>query len=396
MTHMHDLPLHGNLLSRNLRIDFLRGIAIFAVLILHFSLAYGLRDSPLGSILPRWLLTGLVRNGNYGVTIFFVISGFLITSHSLARWGELHQIDVKNFYVMRFARIMPSLLLVLSIIVILGSLNLPFFANTDNKQDLPASYFVVAAGSVLSFWHNVLMQSTGYFNYCLNIYWSLSVEEVFYLAMPLLCISLRKRWMLLIVCLGLIVYGPIYRSQHLGNEIFYMYGYFACFDAIAIGCLTALLSRQVRITQPVAALLRVIAGIALCVVYLRGIAGNEIFGFSLIALSSALFLFGSSAVDASTGKTSKWDISAAKLTSPLRWLGRHSYELYLFHIIVLAAMRNLLDKTELSYWARLPWLMLFLLLSAILAALVARYVSEPANRAIRQRWLRPSAKLAVS
>jgi peptidoglycan/LPS O-acetylase OafA/YrhL len=278
----------------------------------------------------------------------------------------------------------------------LGSLNLPFFANTDNKQDLPASYFVVAAGSVLSFWHNVLMQSTGYFNYCLNIYWSLSVEEVFYLAMPLLCISLRKRWMLLIVCLGLIVYGPIYRSQHLGNEIFYMYGYFACFDAIAIGCLTALLSRQVRITQPVAALLRVIAGIALCVVYLRGIAGNEIFGFSLIALCSALFLFGSSAVDASTGKTSKWDISAAKLTSPLRWLGRHSYELYLFHIIVLAAMRNLLDKTELSYWARLPWLMLFLLLSAILAALVARYVSEPANRAIRQRWLRPSAKLAVS
>ncbi len=182
--------------SRNLRIDFLRGIAILGVLMLHFSLAYGLKDSPLGTLLPRWLLTGLFRNGNYGVTIFFVISGYLITSNSLQRWGQLHHIDLKSFYLLRFARIMPSLVLALAIIVTLGCLNLPFFSNSDDGHNFPASYFVIAAGSVLSFWHNVLMQSTGYFNYCLNIYWSLSVEEVFYLAMPLLCLSLRRRWML--------------------------------------------------------------------------------------------------------------------------------------------------------------------------------------------------------
>lgn len=148
--------------SRNARDDFLRGIAIAGVLLLHFTLAYGMANSPLGDLLPPWLLRGLVLNGNFGVTIFFAISGFLITSNSLRRWGELRHIDPRSFYVLRLARIMPPLLLALAIIVALGCLDLPFFTNGDDRHDFPATFFVIAAGSVLTFWHNVLMQSTGY------------------------------------------------------------------------------------------------------------------------------------------------------------------------------------------------------------------------------------------
>jgi peptidoglycan/LPS O-acetylase OafA/YrhL len=70
---------------------------------------------------------------------------------------------------------------------------------------------VLAVASVLSFWHNVLMQSQGWFNYCLNIYWSLSVEEVFYLALPVSCLILRRKWLMVLACLALIIYAPIYR-----------------------------------------------------------------------------------------------------------------------------------------------------------------------------------------
>jgi peptidoglycan/LPS O-acetylase OafA/YrhL len=73
----------------------------------------------------------------------------------------------------------------------------------------------------------------------------------------------------------------------------------------------------------------------------------------------------------------------------LRWFGRHSYEIYLFHIIVLALMRNLVDQQQLGYAARLPWLLLFLTLTALVAVGVARSVAEPANAALRRRFARP-------
>ncbi|MCD4506905.1 acyltransferase [Chromobacterium piscinae] len=365
---------------RNQRIDCLRGLAIGCVLLLHFMLAYGLKDSLLGSLLSASLLGALARNGNYGVTMFFVVSGFLIVSQSLRRWGSLPAIDIRAFYVQRFARIMPLLLPTLALIVALGSLGLPHFSNTDGGHHLPASYFGVAAGSVLTFWHNLLMQSVGYFNYCLNVYWSLSVEEVFYLALPLLCLALRRTWLLAAVCLLLIVAGPVYRAAHLDNEIDYLYGNLACFDAIAIGCLAALAAHRVRLADGRARLLRWAGLLMLGGVYLRGIAGNQVFGFSWVALASAAFLLGASRAPWLDG----W---RERATRPLRWLGRHSYELYLLHIVMLAGLRNLLPKGSIGYWERLPLLCAFVAASALLAYLAARYWSEPCNRAIRRRWL---------
>ncbi|MEG1327821.1 MAG: acyltransferase [Janthinobacterium sp.] len=360
--------------TRNQPIDALRGAAILCVLLLHFALAYGLKNSPL-VVLPDWLLKAAYQ-GNYGVTIFFVISGYLITSTSLRRWGDLARIDLAAFYVYRIARLLPALLLALSIIVLLGVLDVPFFANSDGGKDLPASYFVIAIASVLTFWHNVLMQSAGYFNYCLNVYWSLSVEEMFYLLLPLSCRVLRQRHRIMLLCGAAIVVGPVYRSLHADNEIYFMYGYLACFDAIAIGCLTALLTQHWQPGARAGRFLRWTAGLALAALYVRGIGGHEVFGFTWIAVAGAAFIAGATASPAADRGRS----------GPLQWLGRHSYELYLFHIIVLAGMRNVVDKAGLGYAERLPWLALFLAATALAAALVARYVSDPANAALRRRF----------
>ncbi|MDZ5637030.1 acyltransferase [Janthinobacterium sp. GMG1] len=364
------MPLH----TRNNHIDALRGAAILCVLVLHFALAYGLKNSPLG-LLPTWLLKAAYQ-GNYGVTMFFVISGYLITSTSLRRWGDLARIDLAAFYVYRIARLLPALLLALSIIVLLGVLDVPFFANSDGGKDLPASYFVIAIASILTFWHNVLMQSAGYFNYCLNVYWSLSVEEMFYLLLPLSCRLLRRRHWITLLCGAAIVAGPVYRSLHADNEIYFMYGYLACFDAIAIGCLTALLTQRWQPGARAGRFLRWTAGLVLAALYVRGIGGHEVFGFTWIAVAGAAYIVGATA-----GQT-----AGQGRCGPLQWLGRHSYELYLFHIIVLAGMRNVVDKAGLGYAERLPWLALFLAATALAAALVARYVSDPANAALRRRF----------
>jgi peptidoglycan/LPS O-acetylase OafA/YrhL len=370
------------------RVDFLRGIAISCVLILHFSLAYGLDNSPLGTLLSPSLLHAISSNGNYGVTIFFVISGFLITSTSMARWGSLGRIELGAFYLYRFARIMPCLLLALAIIVVLGSLEVPYFDNVSNEQPLGARYFFIGVGSVLTFWHNVLMASSGYFNYCLNVYWSLSVEELFYLLLPLICVFARSR-VLIALCACAIVVGPLFRSIHADNELLFMYAYPACFDALAIGCLTALLAPQLPRPWLMrhARALRLMGAACLTGVYLRGIEGHEVFGFTLIALASAVFLLGATDPQAR-------GVTGGRLGAGVRWAGRHSYELYLFHVLVLALMRNLLTKEDLSYGARLPWLLVFLGLSALVAALVAHYVGEPANSALRRSLSRRRAIMA--
>jgi peptidoglycan/LPS O-acetylase OafA/YrhL len=101
-------------------------------------------------------------------------------------------------------------------------------------------------------------------------------------------------------------------------------------------------------------------------------------GFTLISLCSAAFLM-------ATTKSTQQAWANSKGTAWLGWMGKHSYELYLFHIIVLALMRNVVSKKDLTYEMRLPCLFLFLLLSSVMAGMVARYVAEPANIYLRQK-----------
>lgn len=364
--------------DRDAHIDFLRGVAILLVLLLHYALAYGIANCPLLPLLGESALRAVLYNGNYGVTMFFVVSGYLITSMSLKRWGTPAGVDLRAFYTFRFARIVPCIVLALVIIVALGLLDVPYFRNSQRGEPMPDSFFWVAALSVLTFWHNVLMQSAGWFNYCLNIYWSLSVEEVFYLALPVAFLLLRRQWAIALGCAALIVLGPVYRSLHTDNELFYECGYLANFDAIAMGCLVAMLMTRFQLVGARAQALRMLAGAGLVVFYLRGIEHHEVWGFSLIALCTALYLIASV-------RDPKASFAGSRATAIVRWFGRHSYELYLFHIIVLALARNAWDRKTLPELAWAPWLGLYVAASALVAMLVARYLSEPANQAIRSR-----------
>jgi peptidoglycan/LPS O-acetylase OafA/YrhL len=357
-------------------VDFLRGASILAVLTLHFSLSYNLADSPLARVVPAPWVRAAIINGNYGVTVFFVISGFLITSNNLRRYGNLGNVDLRRFCAFRFSRIIPPLLLALAFIVPLGLLDLPSFSNALDGRPLPASFFWIATLSVLTFWHNVLMQSVGWFNYCLNIYWSLSIEEVFYLTFPIACVILKRAGLIAGLCAAFVLLGPLYRSVHTDDELFFECGYLACFDAIALGCLTALFYERWQTDLVLGRGPRLVAAGALVITYLLGIDEHEIFGFSLIALCAAILLS-----NAFEGPPEGSRLLPARM---LAWFGRHSYELYLFHIIVLAGMRNVVPTGTMPYRLKLPCFLLFLVLSALLSGGIARFFAEPLNQRLRR------------
>jgi Acyltransferase family len=85
-------------------IDLLRGLSIFFVLMNHINIRLLGADVPYTELLPAQLVHILVWNTQLGVQMFFAISGFLITSITIRRWGSLPQVSLRGFYLFRFAR----------------------------------------------------------------------------------------------------------------------------------------------------------------------------------------------------------------------------------------------------------------------------------------------------
>jgi peptidoglycan/LPS O-acetylase OafA/YrhL len=101
---------------RNAQIDRLRGIAILAVLIGHSPRFIG-QWQP---VLPFSLYEHVVTGAYYGVTIFFVISGYLITSKFVHLGADELSADIRQFYLNRIGRVIPPLALLLSVSVMIA------------------------------------------------------------------------------------------------------------------------------------------------------------------------------------------------------------------------------------------------------------------------------------
>ncbi|MBR8430241.1 acyltransferase [Burkholderia cenocepacia] len=371
---------------RNARIDLLRGISILLVLLHHFNITYSLRDTALARV-PGWdTIHAIVRNGNYGVTMFFAISGYLITSNARRRWGSLGALDVRAFYVSRIARIVPCLLLLLALVNGLAAAGVPIFAN-HAPQGVAVSYWLVNLAS-LTFWMNVLIGAYGWVNYALGVLWSLSVEEVFYLTFPLLCIALRRDTRLLAFWLLIAAIGPVYRYTHPGDESGFLYAYFACFDGIAIGCCTALLAERAQWRKLAATPVQWLVATLMTALYLAWpIAESHVLGVSAMALGTAVLLIGAHAERAS---------ARGRLLAPLRWSGRLSYELYLFHLIVLGTLRTFWPPSATHGDGKLVLLVAYLALSAGVSAVIARGYATPLDRFIKRAASRPAAPVTDS
>ncbi|MBZ5493435.1 MAG: acyltransferase [Acidobacteriia bacterium] len=388
-------------------IDLLRGLCIVAVVLHHINLRIHFHDSSLGQFIGPAANRALFWNGYYGVRMFFVISGFLITSWSLKRWGRLSQLNIRQFYQMRFARIMPCLAGLLLMLVLLDRLNVPrFVVNTQHTSLVRAS---IAA---LTFHVNWLEAKTGYLPASWDVLWSLSVEEMFYVLFPIMCVLVRKQALLIAMLVCFVMTGPFFRV-HTQNELWADYGYLSCMDGIAFGCLAAMVAARITLNKKTN-LAFSITGALLCllITVFRGIAVRLAFykaglDVTILEIGSALLLIAlqqnaERRVDNSDKPTgasglNRISVYLHRSTAFLCWFGRNSYEVYLTHMFVVWAMVGLFFHFHQSIHQSPLWFLATLALTGALGHVVARFYSEPLNHQLRTKFLATSpARIAAS
>ena len=131
-------------------IDLVRGVAILLVILRHLQLRIRLEHTALFEAAPTALWRLLCTNGNDGVRMFFVVSGFLITTHSLRRWGSLPAIDIRRFYQLRFARIVPTLAVLLVVLSLLHLAGIEGYTIDTERASLWRA--LLAAGAIHVNW----------------------------------------------------------------------------------------------------------------------------------------------------------------------------------------------------------------------------------------------------
>lgn len=359
-------------------VDLLRGLAIFFVLMNHVNMRLLGAGIPYTRGLPRQIVASLVWNGQFGVQIFFAVSGFLITSTALRRWGSLSKVNVRQFYQLRFARIAP---LMLALLLVLSGLHVA------GVHDFVVSRETGGLGHALlaafTFRINVLEARWGYLPGNWDILWSLSVEEMFYLFFPLVCRVFRRGKLLAALLFVFVALGPFARSHAFNhNPVWREYSYLGGMDAIALGCLTAVFLASHTLTRQQVRIASTIGVIFLALVLMFSVQ-VENWGLGRNGLDMTILAVGACLVIAAVTQT-KWQ--APRVFLPLLMLGRRSYEVYLTHMFVVFALFGFFVKANKPMWAVPALFLAVTLLAAVLGELVARWYSEPVNLWLRKKW----------
>jgi peptidoglycan/LPS O-acetylase OafA/YrhL len=324
------------------QLDGLRGIAILLVLIYHGAVNY-----------PNNPFKFLGTLGGLGVMLFFVLSGFLITSILRKEQANTGVVDIRGFYAKRALRLFPALALFLGSVMVLMIAGLT--SDVNWKQLLIGIFYLRDIfGSGLTLGH----------------LWSLGIEEQFYLLWPLMLLLVpRKR--LLPVAFGIATLVCLSRmtAMHLrtfdyDTGIYYMRPWFRA-DSILAGCCIALAKENYA-----AVIRRAGAYVPAGAIWAAMLAWT-FWGEHLLPGS---FYLGVQLILATAGVAkvvSNEDSSARSVLTQswLRYVGRISYSLYLWQQLFLVAKQQ--------SWGWIREFPMDIILSVVLAALSYRYVELP-------------------
>jgi peptidoglycan/LPS O-acetylase OafA/YrhL len=366
--------------TRNPGIDLIRGVSILLVILHHTALRIPLAKTALAQLLPTPLLNALSYDGYEAVFVFFVVSGFLITRNTITSWNPLSHLNPRAFYAKRAARILPCLLALVAALSLLDLLQIPDYTITRPDQSLPRA--ILAA---LAFHLNYYEGHTGYLPGGWDVLWSLSIEEVFYLAFPLICLTIGRCRPCLAALAAILALSLPFSLDALSQapEIWREKAYLPGFAAIAMGAFAAIAISATPIpkTTTLRNSLGWLGTIGIVTLFWReDLAYKYLGNTTMLALTTSIALL---MVAFHLGWASKF--AKTKATAWLRAFGRLSYEIYLTHMFAIFPLVALFHRTGSNLPLGFLWFLPALALSWALGTALNRTLSTPANHWLRQK-----------
>jgi len=359
-------------------LDGLRAVAVLAVIAFHEQFS--------------WAPGGLL-----GVSLFFTLSGYLITDLLLGKWVSTGRLYLGSFWARRARRLLPALFVML--VVVTGWVTLFDRSHLANLRGA-----VAAAATYSSNWYLISVNQSYFARFAppqpLDHLWSLAVEEQFYLLWPwllllgLLCVRRRGesgvRWLALpTLALAAASAIAMYALYHPAVDPTRVYeGTDTRASGLLIGAALAMLWPSRRAARARTATSRVLdvpalAGLVVIALMIWRVGQYSPFlyrgGLIVLSVATAVVIAAVACPGSLVGAALGW--------RPLRWIGVRSYGIYLWHypVIVLTTPAN---ATENLGRAALQIAATF-----VLAALSWRYVEEPIRRgAIERAWRRLRAR----
>ncbi|PHB86780.1 acetyltransferase [Bacillus wiedmannii] len=356
-------------------LDSLRGLAILGVILYHINF--------------NWMPGGFL-----GVTVFFVLSGYLITDILAIEWKRNKRIDLKKFWLSRARRLLPGMLVMLVITLAWITVFHSSLLEKMRGDSLAALFYVSNWWYIyhkLSYFDNFNQLSP------LNHFWSLAVEEQFYVVWPFI-ISLglyyikKQSRMILLICLvavaSALAMAILYEPGADPSRIYY--GTDTRAFSLLIGAVLALVWPSNRLANKIIPkarfILDVVGGIALIIILVMFWKTNQYDpflykgGMVLLSIATAL-LVANLAHPASR-------IAQFLRFRPLRWIGIRSYGIYLWHYPILTLTTPKVNAGDFSLIRAILQFLLIILIAQFSWKFIEKPIREGTLRNIQFKNLR--------
>lgn len=341
-------------------IDGLRAIAVLGVILYHLNIPW-------------------FQGGFSGVTVFFVLSGYLITDILIDEWTIYNKIDYLRFMIRRFRRLAPALLSMIFLVTLWV-----IFTNHPSFEKL-RSDFLPSLLYVTNWWY--IFHEVSYFDSFgpaspFTHIWSLGIEEQFYLIWPLLVILgltfiKRKRFQVSAILVGIIIsawlMAFLYAPREDPSRVYYGTDTraFSLLLGAALACvwpsqrLSKTLRRDARWVLEIVG----ITGLLLLIIMFMETSEFDSFHYQGgMLLLSVITSFVVAGIAHPASMLAKW-----LSVRPLRWIGVRSYGIYLWHYPIIILTTPLINTDGLNFWI----ITLQFAATLIISALSYKFVETP-------------------